>query len=346
MLYLQLEIKIIMAKEFFENLFYSFNNKNILIVGDVMIDSYLYGDIERISPEAPVPVLSGIDRENRLGGAANVALNIQALGANPFLCSVIGNDKGSEDFISLLNKRNMSANGIICSKHRTTTIKTRVISRHQHILRIDEEVSHPITNENEKLLVERINLLIKKEDISAIIFEDYDKGVITKYVIDSVVKLANQNNIITLVDPKKRNYSLYRDVYFFKPNFKEFIEGAKLSIEKDNFKELEIQAEIFRKTQNIKVLMITLSEHGVYINNNGEEQKIIPAEIRSIADVSGAGDTVISVSALCLINNVEPKLLSRIANMAGGLVCEKSGVVPIDKEQLKQECINKISDLI
>ncbi|TLX77655.1 D-glycero-beta-D-manno-heptose-7-phosphate kinase [Labilibacter sediminis] len=332
-----------MPQNYFTQLFESFNNKNILILGDVMIDSYLWGDVNRISPEAPVPVLTGVGRENRLGGAANVALNIQALGANPILCSVIGDDLRSHDFFELLKKQELSSEGIVTCHHRMTTVKTRVISQHQHLLRVDEEVCSPIAQDSEDKLIAKLNYVLETHRIDAIIFEDYDKGVITPSVIDKVVKVANESGIPTLVDPKKRNYNDYKGVTFFKPNFKEFNEGCKLELNKGAADELVAAGIEFQEKQNIDILMITLSEHGVMINQRGDSASIIPAEIRNIADVSGAGDTVISVSALCLVQGVEPKLIARISNMAGGLVCEESGVVPVNKELLLNECIRKIN---
>ncbi len=333
-----------MSQNYFEQLFESFNDKNILIIGDVMIDSYLWGDVTRISPEAPVPILSGVGRENRLGGAANVALNIQSLGANPILCSVIGDDIMSNDFFKLLKKQNLTQDGIVKCTNRITTVKTRVISQNQHLLRVDEEICTPIPEDTETKMMAKLNMLLDTNRIDAIIFEDYDKGVITPSVIEKVVSLAKNKGIPTLVDPKKRNFNDYKGVTFFKPNFKEFNEGCKLELKKGQHEDLIIAAKEFQKNQDINTLMITLSEHGVFINQNSNEASIVPAEIRNIADVSGAGDTVISVSALCLIENVAPHLLARIANMAGGLVCEESGVVPVKKELLLKECIKKITD--
>ncbi|GAF05451.1 bifunctional heptose 7-phosphate kinase/heptose 1-phosphate adenyltransferase [Saccharicrinis fermentans] len=331
-----------MSQDYFANIFQSFNDKNILILGDVMIDSYLWGDVNRISPEAPVPILSGIGRENRLGGAANVALNIQALGANPILCSVIGDDLRSHDFFKLLKNQKLSKEGIVTCKDRMTTVKTRVISQHQHLLRVDEEICTPIDQDSEEKLLTKLRRLTETIRVDAIIFEDYDKGVITPSVIKKVVDLSNNKGIPTLVDPKKRNFNDYKGVTFFKPNFKEFNEGCKLELSKGNTEELIAAGKAFQKEQNIEILMITLSEHGVFINTKDDEAILIPAEVRSISDVSGAGDTVISVSSLCLIQGMETSLIARIANMAGGLVCEESGVVPINRNLLLQECIQNI----
>ncbi len=333
-----------MTPSFFSELFESFNHKNIMIIGDVMIDSYLWGDVNRISPEAPVPILSGIGRENRLGGAANVALNIQALGANPILCSVIGDDIQSHDFFKLLKNQKLSSEGIVKCINRATTVKTRVISQHQHLLRIDEEITTPIPTATEDKLLQQIDKVIDSKEVHAIIFEDYDKGVITKEIIEQVVEKAKLKGIPTLVDPKKRNYNYYKNVGFFKPNFKEFTEGCKIELKKGPSDELIEAAKNFQSKQNIDTLMITLSEHGVLISKLNNNHIIVPAEIRNIADVSGAGDTVISVATLCLINDLSLDKIARISNMAGGLVCEESGVVPVDKNLLLKECNAKITE--
>jgi rfaE bifunctional protein kinase chain/domain len=331
-----------MPEKYFTQLFESFNHKNILVLGDVMIDAYLWGDVNRISPEAPVPILSGTGRENRLGGAANVALNIQALGANPILCSVIGDDIRSNDFFSLLKEQQLSDEGIVKCHNRMTTVKTRVIAQHQHLLRVDEEINTPIPSDTEDKLMVKLEKVIETHRIDAIIFEDYDKGVITPSLIRKVVIIANERGIPTLVDPKKRNFNDYKGVTFFKPNFKEFNEGCKLELKKGASEVLVGAGKKFQAEHDIDVLMITLSEHGVFINSMANGSYVVPAEVRNISDVSGAGDTVISVSALCLIENVEPRLIAKIANMAGGLVCEESGVVPVDKELLLKECVEKI----
>lgn len=324
--------------------FEQFNNKNILIIGDVMIDAYLWGEVNRISPEAPVPIISKTTHENRLGGAANVALNIQALGATPILCSIIGNDAQADAYSKLMEENSLPTKGIIRSEDRITTIKTRVISQNHHLLRVDEEDDAPITSEQEDLLFERIKQIVNKDTVDAIIFEDYDKGVITSNLIKQVVNLAQTKNIPTLVDPKKRNFSHYKGVNFFKPNFKEFKEGLKIDLAKNDKDKLIAEAAKYLNSTQNNYLMITMAELGVFICDK-ENQHFFPAQIRKIADVSGAGDTVISTCALCLASGIAPELVAQIANMAGGLVCEKPGVVPIDKPLLLKECLEKIQDL-
>ncbi len=313
--------------------FEEFNSKNILIIGDVMIDAYMWGDVNRISPEAPVPIISVEKRENRLGGAANVALNIKALGANPIICSVIGDDDKGRIFTSLLQKRNITNEGIYISKNRITTTKTRIISQAQHLLRVDEETSDVLQKQIEKDFLAQIIKIIDSKKIDAIIFEDYDKGVITENIIYTIVNLANKKNIFTSVDPKKRNFLLYKAVSLFKPNLKEMLEGLKIDIDKTNKEEIFDTVKILQEKLNAKYVFTTLSELGVYIRS-AEEGKYFPAIIRQIADVSGAGDTVISVATLCLCVGMNISEIAYISNLSGGIVCEKVGVIPIEKNIL------------
>ncbi len=318
--------------------FNEFNTKTILVIGDVMIDSYMWGSVARISPEAPVPIVSVNSRESRIGGAANVALNIKELGATPIICSVIGNDEKADEFITLMSEFNLSAEGVIKDANRKTTTKTRVISNNQQLLRVDEEIESNICNKTEKLFSDKIIEIINDKKIDAIIFEDYDKGVITKNIISKIVKIANAKNIITTVDPKKRNFNFYKNVSLFKPNLKEITEGLNIDIDVQNKEDLHNKMQFFHKDSNIKNMLVTLSEHGVFYSDL-EKYYSVPAVVRDIADVSGAGDTVISVATLCLASGMDGELTARISNIAGGLVCEKVGVVPVNKSQLLDECM-------
>ncbi len=331
-----------MVEQKINDLFNAFNDKKILIVGDVMIDSYVWGKVNRISPEAPVPILSSQKKENRLGGAANVALNIKALGAEPILASVIGNDNKGDIFFKLLKQENLSALGIIAYNERITTTKTRIISGNQQLIRLDREIDTPLDAKIEESLIQLIIELIDKQHIDAIIFEDYDKGTITERVINKTVQHANQKQIPTLVDPKKRNFLSYKGVSFFKPNFKELKEGTKSEMKKSDFEAIFAASMQLKNDLDAKYIVTTLSDLGVFVLN-GNNYEVIPAEIRQIADVSGAGDTVISVSALCLACGIDIANVARIANLAGGLVCEKVGVVPIDKALLLDETIDFFS---
>lgn len=321
-----------------EALFDEFTRKRILVLGDVMIDAYMRGSVTRVSPEAPVPIINLKKTEDRLGGAANVALNLIALGAEPILCAVIGKDKGGETFTSLLQHTGLSTEGIVTSENRITTVKTRVIGNHQQLLRIDEEQTNDLTHAQENELIENVKKIIATS-IDAIIIEDYNKGLLTKRVIESVIQLANENNIIITVDPKKANFFAYKNVTLFKPNLKELKEGLNTQFDfvnqRDKFETAILKME--EKLQN-KISFVTLSEHGVYIKN-GVNKHYIDAHLRNIADVSGAGDTVISVATLCLTVGLEIDEIAEIANLSGGLVCEISGVVPIEKERLKAEVL-------
>lgn len=318
------------------SIFEKFNSLNILIIGDVMMDSYIWGKIERVSPEAPVPVVQVTKKENRLGGAANVALNVQALGGRPIICAIIGDDQEGTDLIKLLDSANLPQDGILTIKGRQTTVKTRIIAHNQHIVRVDAETDVNIPEDSNYLLKERIAEIISNQKIDAIIFEDYDKGLISEDLITFVVGLANQKGIITVVDPKKRNFHFYKDVSLFKPNLKELREGLKIEIDPVSITQIEAAVDLIKAKLNAKSVMLTLSEHGVFISTSND-QKLIPAHIRTIADVSGAGDTVIATAALCMASGLDEYKTAAIANLAGGLVCEHVGVVPIDKEQLLKE---------
>lgn len=325
-------------KEFIKETFKSFNELNVLIIGDVMVDSYMWGKVNRISPEAPVPIVAIESKERRLGGAANVALNIQAMGANPILCSVIGIDYEGQIFLDLLKKQKLSQKGILKSRTRITTNKTRVIGNNHQILRVDEEVEDDISLSETDQLLQLILFILQHDKIDVIIFEDYNKGLITPKLIKSVVDMAKKRNIPIAVDPKKKNFMNYKGVTLFKPNLKELREGLKLDFEQDNLKELQKAVSSFRVKQKITTALITLSEHGVYTDSRNVKE-LIPAHIRKIADVSGAGDTVISVAALCLAMELHPVLTAAISNLAGGLVCEQVGVAPIEKQKLLEEAL-------
>lgn len=320
-----------------EDIFKAFEKQKVLILGDVMIDSYLWGEVNRISPEAPVPVVSVKKREKRLGGAANVAVNVQALGAVPILCSMIGDDSDGEDFLGILKKQGLSGEGIVQSKDRVTTIKHRILAGHQHMLRVDAEITSPIHHKDRGRMLERIQSLLP--ECSVVIFEDYDKGVLDEHLIQDVIQMASQLGIPTVVDPKKRNFLSYKGASLFKPNLKELREGLKLDIHEVKQSELSEAVKVLQERLNIHEALITLSEKGVYIDN-GKQSHLIPAHVRSIADVSGAGDTVVSVAALCKAVDMPINFIAALANLAGGLVCEFVGVVSINKDKLLQEAIH------
>ncbi len=301
-----------------------------------MVDTYLWGKVDRLSPEAPVPIVSVTTRENRLGGAANVSRNIQALGATPILFAVVGDDDNGKEFQNLLEKRNVSAEGIFIDPTRNTTVKNRIISSGKQIVRVDEESIEYISAEMEAKLINAIKTEIESNPVDVIVFVDYDKGVVTPNLFKTINDLALEKGIPTAVDPKKRNFRNYKNVSLFKPNFKEFVDGTGLPLLKGDLESLKEAAETFKKEMQLKLIFITLSELGVFISNGVKEQ-YYPVAIRDIADVSGAGDTVIGVASLAMAAGLPPKIMALMSNLAGGLVCEKVGVVPIDQTQLKKE---------
>lgn len=318
------------------DIFEKFNSLNIMIIGDVMMDSYIWGKVERVSPEAPVPVVKVSNRENRLGGAANVALNVQSLGGKPFICAIIGDDNDGAEFMSLLKNQNLTEQGILKIKNRPTTVKTRIIAHNQQIVRVDAESDENISEAETEVMIGMIKKILTEQKIDAIIFEDYDKGLITEKLITETVKLAENRGIITVVDPKKRNFHSYKGVHLFKPNLKELEDGLKTVIDSSKSVQVENAISKLKSQLGARAVMLTLSEKGVFINSD-LGQRHIPAHKRDIADVSGAGDTVIATAALCLAAGLDEFKASEIANLAGGLVCEHVGVVPIDKARLLEE---------
>jgi len=322
----------------FETLFREFENQKVLIIGDVMIDTYLWGQIGRVSPEAPVPIVSGIMEENRLGGAANVALNVKAMGAVPILCSVIGDDDRGKLFLELMEEQYLSDIGLVVDPRRMTTQKTRVISGSQHLLRVDEEIDSFLSHRVQDEFLEIISSLLESGGIDAIIMQDYDKGVLTPRIIAEVIAASERVAVPVLVDPKFRSFELYRKVKLFKPNYKELVSGLKLEAGKKAIEKLAAGIRKYREKQDIGILLVTLSEQGILVADP-EGHQHIPAVNRPILDVSGAGDTVISVAALCLVAGLSPGELAAVANLAGGQVCEKAGVVPVSSGKLLEECI-------
>lgn len=310
-----------------------FKGLRVLIIGDVMVDSYIWGSVTRISPEAPVPVVMQTGTEARLGGAANVALNVKSLGAVPVMCSVIGKDANSILFKELIRKLDMPEEALIESPERVTTCKTRIIAGHQQLLRVDQEVDHYISGALESALIQRIKTLIGRGDIAAIVFQDYDKGVITPKLIDEITKEAAMHHIPTLVDPKKRNFAHYHHVSLFKPNFKELCEGMNLELKKSDLQKIHEAAQLMKQKSDFEMVMITLSEQGLLISADGKYH-VIPAQAREVSDVSGAGDTVIATASLCLAVGLDPYQMAELSNLAAGLVIERIGVVPVEKEWL------------
>jgi len=327
----------------FKKLFDSFNRLNVMVIGDVMVDSYLWGKVERISPEAPIPIVALRKREHRMGGAANVAMNIRAMGARPILCSVIGTDDKGDIFLDLMKKEKMNSTGIVRSRRRITTTKFRIFGNTYQMLRVDEEVDDDLVHADYLTLSRVIDRILETENVHCIIFQDYNKGVLTPKLIQEVVKKARKRNIPISVDPKRKNFDSFSNVTLFKPNLKELGEGLKMELVASDHEAISEAAQSLRERLKCDYVMTTLSENGVLmsIKDRLESKNLfIPAHIRSISDVSGAGDTVISVASLCLAVQRPPNEIAYISNLAGGIVCEEVGVVPINKDKLLKEVIS------
>jgi rfaE bifunctional protein kinase chain/domain len=317
-------------------LFQKFDKLHVLIVGDVMVDAYVWGRASRLSPEAPVPVVNVERTEQRLGGAANVALNVQALGATPLLCSVVGDDLGGDQLLGLLHTHHLPTDGIVRSAHRPTTFKQRILAQGQQLLRIDSEVENTLNDDEAAQLLSAFEDLLPRADV--VIFEDYDKGVLSEAIIGQCVARARERGVPTVVDPKKKNFLAYRDCTLFKPNLKELREGLKLEFGTPDVDRAGFEAAVARLREVLapEIVLVTLSEHGVFAQQ-AEEKTYLPAHLRTISDVSGAGDTVISIAACCVALGQPAAFTAALANLGGGLVCEQVGVVPIEKQRLLQE---------
>lgn len=307
-----------------------------LVIGDVMTDEYVFGKVDRISPEAPVPVVHITGREQRPGGAANVAINLRALGAQAVLCSVTGDDEAGSTFVSLLEHFGIGISGMIKSKNRQSTVKTRVIGNKHQLLRIDDERVEPLHDADEQSFISHCLDTIAKEKPDVIIFEDYDKGVISAKLIQAVTAAAKQQGIPVTVDPKVKHFNAYEHVTLFKPNFAEWTLGTGNRSQKRDLESLVAASHPLMREKAIRMMMVTLSDAGVFITD-GTEGMIIPAHVRNISDVSGAGDTVISVASLCVAAGMSPKQIATLSNLAGGLVCEELGVVPVNKQRFAAE---------
>ncbi len=312
----------------------------ILVVGDLMVDAYLLGRVDRISPEAPVPILRASHRERRPGGAANVALNLKALGASVTVGGAIGIDQDGQDLQKELDALGMDTDAIVALNNRRTTVKTRVMSGGQHLLRVDEEDDSDLNAEDSQEFLERLAAVLAARPFDAILIEDYDKGALSPAVIDGLLEMARERNIPVTVDPKFRHFDRYQNVALFKPNLKELRDGLGLLWEDGDEESMDralteglnrLQAE-WKPEQ----VLLTLSERGVRVKTAREDVQQ-PAHPREILDVSGAGDTVIAVATVLLAQGVDPVSMAQVANLAGGLVCEKPGVVPIDLPTLLTE---------
>jgi len=321
----------------FAQLFAGFGRIRAGVIGDVMLDTYLWGHVERISPEAPVPVVTLDRREQRIGGAGNVALNLASLGARVTSFSAIGRDPDGEALELLLAENGIDTSGHLRSTSRITTNKARVMGRNQQMLRLDSETTRDLIPVEEEELLRLFMGYIEREKPQVIIFEDYNKGVLTDRVIREVVAYCRERGVITAVDPKRRNFFSYEGVTIFKPNLKEVREGLHIGLEELELSALElVHGQLAERLQH-EISFITLSEKGVFYGD-GRRAAIVPSHIRNIADVSGAGDTVIAVASLVYAVTRDIALMAEVANIAGGLVCEEVGTVAISRDRLLAEC--------
>ncbi|MBL0883146.1 MAG: carbohydrate kinase [Chitinophagaceae bacterium] len=321
----------------FEQLFTGFQSIRVAILGDVMLDTYWWGSVDRISPEAPVPVVALKNKELRVGGAANVALNTASLGAQTTMISIVGADSDGEQLLQLLKDKHIDTSYIRSVSNRVTTNKTRIMSRNQQMMRLDAEITTDIDEATENILIEQVKNCLDQQQPQVLIFEDYNKGVITERMIQTVTALCKERNVIIAVDPKKKNFLSYKDVTIFKPNLKEVKEGLNLSVDRIDLSSLQQIHKRLQQHLHHQISLITLSEKGVFYQDE-TSHKIIPTHIRNIADVSGAGDTVIAVTSLCYAATRDMHLAAEMANIAGGLVCEQVGTAAIDRDKLLQEC--------
>jgi rfaE bifunctional protein kinase chain/domain len=321
----------------FQKLFDSFTKIRVGIIGDVMLDTYMWGGVERISPEAPVPVVTLNKKEYRIGGAGNVALNCHSLGSQVFILSVIGDDSEGLLLEELFHENMIDTSYLLKSSSRLTTSKTRIISRNQQMLRLDSEITKDLGRKDEEQLLERVRSFIQKHDPNVMIFEDYNKGVLTEKIIHEVITICKEAGVITAVDPKRKNFFSYQRADIFKPNMKEVKEGLNLLVDDVNSSLLSRVHVELQNTLEHGISFITLSDKGVFYQQDSKAS-IIPSHLRNISDVSGAGDTVIAVAALVYAATKDVHLMAEVANIAGGLVCEEVGTVAIDKSRLQGEC--------
>ncbi|MFO7527140.1 MAG: D-glycero-beta-D-manno-heptose-7-phosphate kinase [Ignavibacteriaceae bacterium] len=308
----------------------NFKGKRIAVIGDMMLDIYFRGEVKRISPEAPVPVVEVENEFFRFGGAANCALNIATLGGVPEPIGVIGYDNFGTIFTSLLSENNIPPGGIFVDETRPTTSKTRIIADKQHIVRIDRESKLNLnSNFNEKIL-NQLNEIINSLD--GIILQDYNKGVLTESLITQIIDLAISENILVTVDPKFHNFFAFKNVTVFKPNRKEAEDILGIKIKSDD--DISKAGNLLLEKLEAKNVLLTLGSEGIAVFNKNSPERRMATKAREVADVSGAGDTVISTLTMALAAGADIFEASYLANYAGGIVCGEVGIVPIESDKL------------
>jgi rfaE bifunctional protein kinase chain/domain len=307
-------------------------SKHIAVVGDLMIDEYLWGEVYRISPEAPVPVIEINEEQFRPGGSANVAYNLIHLEQKVTVFGVVGEDRNADRLLSLLESSHIQTDGIVKDAGRPTTIKTRIIGGTQHIARVDKEKSHPISAEIENRILEQFTSILP--GIDAVILEDYNKGVLTSRLIREIISLAGRHSIPVTVDPKFQHFFDYKNVTVFKPNKKETEKGLNLQL--DRREDVIRAGEELLKRLKADAILITLGPEGMALFEKNTEPFFIDSHAKEVADVSGAGDTVIATLTAVLANGGTLREAVMLANRAAAIVVEQVGVVPIEKQKLIQ----------
>jgi rfaE bifunctional protein kinase chain/domain len=318
-----------MTSSFMENLLHSFQSKRIAVIGDIMLDKYIFGHVSRISPEYPVPVVDVTHENHRLGGAANVALNTLSLGAETFLFGVTGSDSNREIVLELFREKGLATDGLICDPSRPTTCKTRVLSQNHHITRVDYESRLEINTDIEQSILDSFHAVLASVD--AIVLEDYNKGVLTEKLIRSIIKSARQSGVPVLVDPKLRNFFAYKECSVFKPNLSEMAASLGIVLHNNN-EEVEDACRSLKEKIQAETIIVTRSEKGMTLYNGTFTH--IEATSLEVSDVSGAGDTVIGMLALGAAAGIDIVTNTTIANLAAGTVCQEVGAVPVKGEKL------------
>jgi len=319
------------VKKKLKNIVSRFKNKKILVIGDLILDHYIFGSVDRVSPEAPVPVVWA-NRENFVpGGAANVGLNLSAIGAKVSLCGVTGRDHFGKTLFSLIDKCGISTNLIVKDNKRPTTLKTRIMAHHQQVVRVDWESLEFLSVSTNKLVFNKIKKNL--DDFDAVIVEDYGKGVINPLLLEELVSLCRKKNKIITVDPKEEHFDYYEDVTALTPNLKEAQAAAGTKIRNKN--QLPFLGKIIMKKLNPKALLITLGEDGMILFS-GDNHYHIPTTAVEVFDVSGAGDTVISIFTLALTSGASYKEAAMIANFAAGIVVGKLGAATVNTKELNK----------
>ncbi len=319
-----------MDQKRFEQITSQYSEKSILVIGDLMIDAYLWGIAERISPEAPVPIVHIQETNENPGGAGNVVANLRKLGAQVTIIGVVGDDIHGEKLVNLFDQNGVDSSGILKDKSRPTSVKTRVIAHGQQVVRIDQESLEHYSINLYKSLKTMTSEMIKNFD--AVIIEDYNKGLFTPDFIQHIITTCNAENIPVYVDPKKQNIEAFRNVRLFKPNFPEFLNCISEEFEETRFQELGMK---LRDSMNVELLMVTRGKDGIALFSE-EGLNTIPTKARRVHDVSGAGDSVISTFTLSDLSGASATEAVVLANYAAGKVCEEVGVVPISLEKLSE----------